>query len=124
MKSRTKPYDIDSVRGYPDALQIYRIPASSFWQVRYFIDGKYIWKSTGTEDKADAITKAKELFDSVRFADRLDQQKHPHTFSAAARKFVKHQESLVTVGDIDQRNQYEDQKNCPRIFYHTSERWM
>jgi hypothetical protein len=114
VKSLTTPYDIDSVRGYPDALQIYRIPASSFWQVRYFVDGKYIRKSTGTDDKAEAITKAKELFDSVRFADRLDQQKHPHTFAAAARKFVKHQESLVTVGDIDQRNQYEDQKKLSK----------
>ena len=110
MKSRTTPYQILSVPRYPEALQIYRIPASSFWQVRYFVDGKYIRRSTGTEDKAEAITKAKQLFDSVRLADRLDQAKHPHTFSAAARKFIQHQGTLVKVGDIDQRNQNEDEK--------------
>jgi hypothetical protein len=112
--NRTTPYQIQSVPRYPDALQIYRIPASSFWQVRYFVDGKYIRKSTGTDDKAEAITKAKELFDSVRLAEKLDQQKHPHTFSVTARKFLKHQESLVTVGDIDVRNQDEDQKKLSK----------
>jgi hypothetical protein len=112
--NRTTPYQIQSVPRYPDALQIYRIPASSFWQVRYFVDGKYIRKSTGTDDKAEAITKAKELFDSVRLAEKLDQQKHPHTFSVTARKFLKHQESLVTVGDIDARNQDEDQKKLSK----------
>jgi hypothetical protein len=114
MKSRTTPYELQGVPKFPEALQIYRIPASSFWQVRYFVDGKYIRRSTGTDDKAEAITKAKQLFDSVRLADRLDQQKHPHTFSAAARKFIKHQESLVKVGDIDQRNQNEDQKKLDK----------
>jgi hypothetical protein len=110
MPSRTTPYQIQSVPRYPEALQIYRIPASSFWQVRYFVDGKYIRRSTGTEDKAKAITFAKQLFDNVRLADRLDQQKHPYTFVTAVRRFLKHQESLVTVGDLDKRNQYEDQK--------------
>src|ERR1035437_8502826 len=97
MKSRTTPYQIQSVPRYPEALQIYQIPASSFWQVRYFVDGKYIRKSTGTNDKAVAITFAKQLFDSVRLADRLDQAKHLHTFSAAARKFIQHQGTLGPV---------------------------
>ena len=88
MKSRTTPYDIQSIPRYPDGLQIYRIPASSHWQCRYFVDKKYIRKSTKTDDKAEAITFAKELYDSVRLSDRLDQQKHPHTFAAAARKFL------------------------------------
>jgi hypothetical protein len=114
MKSRTTPYQILSVPRYPEALQIYRIPASSYWQVRYFVDGKYIRRSTGTEDKAEAITKAKQLFDSVRLAEKLDQIKYPHTFSAAARKFLQHQGSLVKVGDIDSRNQNEDQKKLSK----------
>lgn len=109
MPSRTKPYQLQSVPRYPEALKIYRIPASSHWQVRYFIDGKYIRKSTGTDNKAEAITFAKNLFDSVRLADRLDQQKHPHTFAAAARRFIQHQASQIAAGDIDARNQYEDQ---------------
>ena len=71
MPSRTTPYQIESVPEFPEVLQIYQIPANSCWQVRYFVDGKYIRRSTGTNDKAEAITKAKELFDSLRLADRL-----------------------------------------------------
>jgi Phage integrase SAM-like domain len=40
----------------------------------------------------------------------LDQQKHPHTFASAARRFLEHQASQITAGDIDARNQYEDRK--------------
>src|SRR5208282_2969524 len=110
MKSRTTPYDIQSIPRYPDGLQIYRIPASSHWQRRYFVDKKYIRKSTKTDDKAEAIRFAKELFDSVRLSERLDQQKHPHTFAAAARRFLEYQASQIAAGDIDARNQYEDQR--------------
>ena len=110
MKSRTTPYNIQSIPRYPDGLQLYRIPASSHWQCRYFIDKKYIRKSTKTDDKAEAIRFAKELYDSVRLSEKLDQQKHPHTFAAAARKFLEYQSSQVAAGDIDARNQYEDKK--------------
>ena len=110
MKSRTTPYDIQSIPRYPDGLQIYRIPASSHWQCRYFVDKKYIRKSTKTADKAEAITFAKELYDSVRLSERLDQQKHPHTFAAAALRFLEYQASQIAAGDIEARNQYEDQR--------------
>jgi hypothetical protein len=65
MKSRTTPYQILSVPRYPEALQIYRIPASSYWQVRYFVDGKYIRRSTGIEDEAEAITKASNFLTAL-----------------------------------------------------------
>ena len=39
---RTNPYDIESVSGYPKALQLYRIPASGVWQVRLFVGRKYL----------------------------------------------------------------------------------
>lgn len=106
--SRTTPYDIQSVPRMPESLQIYRIGGSPFWQVRYFTDGKYIRRSTGTEDKSAAINFAKELFDSVRLADRLDETKHPHTFAAAAKSFLKHQATQIAAGDLNARNQYED----------------
>jgi hypothetical protein len=109
-QNRTTPYDIQSVPRFPETLQIYRIPASTHWQCRYFIDGKYIRKSAKTADKAEAITFAKNLFDSVRLTDRLDEQKHPHTFAVAARKFLEHQASRVAVDDLASRAQVEDQK--------------
>jgi hypothetical protein len=114
MRSRTTPYQIQSVPKYPAPLQIYRIAASPFWQVRYFIDGKYIRKSTGTPDRSEAISFAKNLFDSVRLADRLDERKHPHTFAAATRRFLEQQATQVAVGDIDARNHDEDQKKLSK----------
>ena len=51
MAGKTNPYDIESVSGYPRALQIYRIPASSAWQVRLFVGRKYLRKSTRCESK-------------------------------------------------------------------------
>jgi hypothetical protein len=114
VKSRTTPYEVQPIPRYPETLQLYRIAASPFWQVRYFVDGAYIRKSTKTEDKALAVEFAKNLYDSVRLADRLDQIKHPHTFAAAARRFIEHQASQVSVGDLDARNQYEDQKKLSK----------
>ena len=114
MKSRTTPYQIQSVPRFPATLQIYRIPASPYWQCRYFVDGKYIRRSTETADKSAAIEFAKHLFDSVRLAERLDERKHPHTFAAAARRFLEDQKSRVAVGDIDPRNHYEDQKKLSK----------
>ena len=114
MPSRTTPYQIQSVPKYPATLQIYRIPASSYWQCRYFVDGKYIRRSTETADRSEAITFAKNLFDSVRLADRLDEQKHPHTFAAAARRFLENEKSRVAVGDVDGRTQDEDQKKLSK----------
>lgn len=108
--NRTTPYDIHTVPKFPTTLQLYKIPASAYYQVRYFVDGKYIRKSTKTTDHGDAILFAKNLFDSVRLADRLDEIKHPHTFAAAARKFLEYQAGQVTVEDLGARTQIEDKK--------------
>ena len=42
-------------RGFPDKLVIFKIPASSFWWVRYYTQKKILKKSTKTENKKIAI---------------------------------------------------------------------
>ena len=46
MPSRTTPTKSHSVPSLPQTARIYRIDASRFWQFRFFVEGKYVRKST------------------------------------------------------------------------------
>lgn len=67
--SRTVPIvgTLQTVPGYPEKLKIYRIAASSFWQVRYYdeIAAKTIKRSTGQLQKAPALKEAKALYERI-----------------------------------------------------------
>ena len=110
MSSRTAPYDLTHIRGYPDALQIYRIEASKFWQVRLFVGRKYLRKTTKCENKADAIDFAKRFFDEVKLAERLDFDIHRDTFAACANHLMNRQRAMVARGERDDRLLTEDRK--------------
>ena len=110
MASRTTPYDVQSIAGYPDALQIYRIPASHAWQVRLFVDRKYVRKSTGTDDKKLAIEFAKKFYDTIRINQRLDVNVHTDTFNACAQHLLRREEALVQTNQRDRRIVIEDRR--------------
>jgi hypothetical protein len=110
MSSRTSPYEIESVPKYPETLQIYRISASKFYQVRLFVERKYVRKSTRCVEKTDAIEFAKRFYDEIRIAQRLDFSVHTDTFAACANHLLKHQEALVNRDERDNRINTEDRK--------------
>jgi len=110
MASRTTPFDIQTIPGYPDSLQIYRIPASSSWQVRMFVDRKYVRRSTGTSDRREAVEFAKSLFDTIRINQRLDISVHTDTFHACAQHLIRQQDTLVATGQRGERINTEDSK--------------
>lgn len=110
MSSRTAPYDLTPILRYPATLQIYRIAASRFWQVRLFVGRKYLRKSTKCENKADAIEFAKSFFDDVKLAQRMDFDIHRDTFAACASKLMERQEALVGRDERDKRLLSEDRK--------------
>ena len=110
MSSRTTPYDIERIAKYPDALQIYRIHASKFFQVRLFVERKYVRRSTKCVDRRDAIEFAKRFYDEIRIAQRLDFSVHADTFAACASHLIKHQASLVNRDERDARINIEDEK--------------
>lgn len=58
---------LQSVPGYPDKLKIYRITASSLWQVRCYQDGKQVKRSTGQTDKREALKFAKTFYEQLIF---------------------------------------------------------
>lgn len=64
VRHRTTPLSdtLSQVPGYPRKLTIYKLEASSYWWVRYYIEGKIVRRSTKTEDKNKAFTFAKSFF--------------------------------------------------------------
>jgi len=56
---------ITRIPGYPHKLVIFKIPASSYWWVRYYAE-KHIYKrTTKTENKRDALEAAKRFYDDI-----------------------------------------------------------
>ena len=47
-----------------------------YWQVRLFVEGRLKRKSTGCADRREAIAFAKQFYNSIRIAQRLDINVH------------------------------------------------
>lgn len=110
MSRRTNPYDIESVPKYPETLQIYKIEASKYFQVRMFVERKYVRRSTKCIEKKEAIEFAKRFYDEIRIAERLDEAIHTDTFSACAKQLIKRQSALINREERDARMNIEDKK--------------
>ena len=94
----------------PTALKIYRIDASPYWQVRLFVDGRLKRKTTGCADRRHAIEFAKQFYDLICIAQRLDINVHQDTFHACAKHLVSRQTAMVSRGERDARINSEDEK--------------
>ena len=66
-RSRTTPIpaSITPIPGYPTKLVIFKYPASQFWQVRYWMDGKIFKKSTKSTSVKVAQQFARGFFDQL-----------------------------------------------------------
>jgi len=56
---------ITRIPGYPRKLVIFKIPASSYWWVRYYAESHIFKRTTKTEVKRDALEAAKRFFDDI-----------------------------------------------------------
>ena len=56
---------ITRIPGYPRKLVIFKIPASSYWWVRYYADSHIYKRTTKTENKRDALEAAKRFYDDI-----------------------------------------------------------
>ena len=108
------PYDIEPVKGYPDTLQIYRTDASRFYQVRFFINGKYKIKTTRCTDRKQAIEFAKNFFHEILTRNRSDDELHTHSFGKCAMFVIEHNQSLISRGERDARLLTENEKKLRR----------
>jgi hypothetical protein len=59
------PETLSSVRGYPNTLQIYMVPASSYWQVRAYVGKTLVRRSTKTDVRSKAIVIAKDFVNEL-----------------------------------------------------------
>ncbi len=93
------PYDLTSIKGYPDALKVYRIARSKFWQCRYFVPGRgLIRRSTRCTDQGAAIEFAKELYANILIEQRSGRLTSQASFASFAEKLMERQESMVARG--------------------------
>lgn len=91
---------IESIKGYPDKLVIFKVPASEFWWTRYF-DGRHIKRSTKTTSKADAIRFAKEFYEQLLVNKRQGISNNPRVTS-----FTKAAEEVITA-DLEKASRGE-----------------
>ena len=70
-RSRTSEIQREYIPGYPQTLFIYRLPASRYWWVRFYIAGKTLRKTTKQTGKREATEFAKLYFEQVTSNYRL-----------------------------------------------------
>ena len=59
------PASVQSIRGYPNKLIIFRVAASPYWWCRCWHEGRHHKRSTKTESKRQAIAFAKQFFSQL-----------------------------------------------------------
>ena len=66
-RHRTVPIKdtITRIPGYPRKLVIFKLPASSYWWVRYYAESHIFKRTTKTEIKRDALEAAKRFYDDI-----------------------------------------------------------
>jgi len=63
-RSAPIPDSLTTIPSYPLKLKIFQTRASKFWQVRCYVEDKYIVRSLRTINKQEAITLAKKFYES------------------------------------------------------------
>jgi len=64
-RAATSYTEKQEIKGYPSKLFIYKLEASPYWWVRYFVEGRVLRKTTKTSSKREAIEFAKKFYDTV-----------------------------------------------------------
>ena len=110
--NRTVPLKdtLQSIKGYPDKLKIYMMPASTYWQVRYFDGFKTLKRSTKTSDKREAIAFAKTFYEQIiagKFTSASQAQQT--SFGYWTQKMLESQRGRVDRGEFSEQAHRNDQ---------------
>lgn len=110
---RTNPLSntLESVKGYPSKLVIYKLQASPYWWVRYYVDKKILRRSTKEIDKRKAIAFAKNFYDEINLKRLTGEALTPHTvskFALCADAMLTAQEGRRERGEISQTSHDND----------------
>jgi len=90
------------IPNYPNKLYIYKLPASRYWWVRYFVNNNAVRKSTKTESKREAIEFAKTFYDTVTYNQRhgINATLSATSFAACLREMLKADKAKLDRGEI------------------------
>ena len=96
------PGTLSTISGYPKTLRIYRLEASPFWWVRFYHKGKIYRRSTRTEIKRDAVTKAKDFFSEIASGRHSKERsgEDASTFAFIAEAMLKSMKAEVARDDL------------------------
>ena len=102
-KTRHNPEDITTIRGYPDALKLFRMPASRYWYVRMYMRGRgLVKKSTQCEKLADAKHFAITWYEDLLLEKRAYQAIGAESFSVFASKLQDTQARQIKRGELSE----------------------
>lgn len=98
-------------KGYPDKLVIFRLPASSYWWVRYWTQNKMVKKSTKTPRKNEALQFAKKFYEDILLRERnlLPITKSP-TFKKVSDLLIDEQTALIVRGERNEKLNVNDEQ--------------
>ena len=96
--SATTP--VETIKGYPTTLRIFKIGCSPYWYARVFVHGKYRKVSLKTINKTEAIQLAKLFFlEQFGIQASVKQQLVGHRFGAIAEAMMTADERRVRRGE-------------------------
>jgi integrase len=99
-RANPMPETIETVPGYPSNLKLFRIPASSYWQVRAFLGGRIVKKSSKTKNKAEAIKVAKAFYNGLLLKQSQNQPlTDSPTFERVALALLQEDQGRVDRGE-------------------------
>jgi len=109
-RHRTVPLQetLTRIPGYPSKLVIFRIPASSYWWVRYYANQRIFKRTTKTEVKRDALEAAKRFYDDINMRLHNGSIDAPldynpaqvMTFTTVARLLIESEEGKYKRGQL------------------------
>jgi hypothetical protein len=90
------------IPNYPTKLFIYKLEASKYWWVRYFVNGNAVRKTTKTESKREAIAFAKTFYDTVTYNQRhgISATLSATSFAACLKEMLKAETAKLERGEI------------------------
>ena len=110
-ESRHRKLDIQSLgRGYPDTLQVFRMPASKFWYVGMYVPARsrFVKKSTRCERLIDAKDFAKDWYEERVLERRNKRVIEDQSFAAFAQRFQTTQKRQISRGELVEEMLYND----------------
>ena len=97
------PETLETIRGYPDRLKIFRIPASSYWWVRATFGERRIKRSTKEESKAKAIAYAKRFYEDLLRNNHSVPLSTSRSFNRVAHSLQDEHRQKAMSGERNQR---------------------